>query len=417
MKSCAIYARVSDELQTRGESVAHQVSFLREYVRRKNFHAQDIWLTPDELIYCDEGISGTSIVRRAAVQALLRDAQAGKFTIVLFKGISRFARDTVDALIMLRMLQAYGLRVISFEENYDSAKDSAELIFTMHSAVAQYESEKIGIRVRVGNFEKARSGQWTGRVPDGYVLDPVTKRLQIDSVRQQVIERIFFYATSMNGASRIADQLNKEGLRTRAEGIWTAQKVLRILRNPVYVGEVHYGRRLRKLLPPGDEDPLARHYRVTWNFDRETIAVCSEAHPALVSRDTFARIQTWFTADRPRKGRIGTPRLLQGLLFCSCGEPMKVKQSGRGVYYYRCEKRARGVTACQQPYLRAEDAETLVKEQLLLDLTAELTLRQLPSQFVFDIVNSSRVITRLLKRVQIIEGDRAINLLLHYSWC
>jgi site-specific DNA recombinase len=100
--------------------------------------------------------------------------------VVLFKGISRFACDTVDALLMLRTLTACVVRVISMEENFDSRRDSAEFIFTIHSALAQAESEKTAIRVRVGASQKAKWGKWNGQPPDGYILNPNTKHLKID---------------------------------------------------------------------------------------------------------------------------------------------------------------------------------------------------------------------------------------------
>lgn len=55
--------------------------------------------------YVDEGKSGTSIVKRKEMQRLTRDAREGKFDVVLIKSISRWSRDTVDAINLVRVFK------------------------------------------------------------------------------------------------------------------------------------------------------------------------------------------------------------------------------------------------------------------------------------------------------------------------
>ena len=378
MPTCAIYARVSDELQMKGESVVHQVSFMREFARRRGEETHDPWLTPDHFIYQDQAISGTSIIKRTAVQQLVNDAKARRFDVVLFKGISRFARDTVDALVMLRVLQACGLRVISFEENFDSARDSAELIFTMHSAVAQYESEKIGIRVRIGNFEKAREGKWSGQAPDGYVLNRETRKLEIDPVRSPVIEKIFRYYERGDGCFKVAERLNEEGIMTPGGRLWSLTKIHRIIRNPAYCGDVVYGQREQGYAPPSDEDPLARRKQTRRQSDPEAIAVCRDAHAAIVERERWTKLQETMERRRGMPGRVGHAHLLTGLLKCKCGSAMGIKTNHVGVRYYRClAKYTKGKHLCDQKYIRADILERHVVERLKSDIRAHLDLDKL----------------------------------------
>ncbi len=429
MPICAIYARVSDEMQAKGESVAHQVSFLREFARRKAQQGEEGWETPEDFIFCDEGITGTSMIKRPAVTTLLRQAKEKKFTVVLFKGISRFARDTVDALVMLRTLQAYGLRVISFEENYDSDKESAELIFTMHSAVAQYESEKIGIRVRVGNFEKARAGQWTGRVPDGYKLDASTKHLVLNPDRSELIRHIFDLAVQGVSLYRTAEQLNEEGRLTSEGRKWTSQKIYRILQNPVYKGDVIYGRRMRKLAPPRLDDPLTRRYQVIFHDDDDAVTASLEAHPGIVSRDVYQHVQLKLKKNK-RIGRKGKARSLNGLLYCACGSVMTPKLSGAGVHYYRCLRSRHTDRECDQPYLRVDAVEKSVFDVLIRDLqlaedvnqVGEATMLEqtLPFLMCEDSRNSPEgieLIHHLIKKVWVDDVKRPYELSVEYLWC
>lgn len=384
MPVCAIYARVSDEEQTKGDSVAHQISFMKEFARRRDDEGTERWLAPDEYIFCDEGMSGTSIIKRVAVQTLIQHAKARNFDVVLFKGISRFARDTVDALVMLRTLQAFGLRVISFEENFDSARDNAELIFTMHSAVAQYESEKIGIRVRLGNYEKAKQGKWCGVTPDGYVLNKTTQRLELDGARAPIVKRIFDLYEQGNGTLRIADTLNREGCRTRAGALWNFTTLRRMLRNPAFAGDVVYGMRERTPAPPSDDNPLERRYRNVMTKDMARVAMAHDAHPAIVSRGQWERVQNMINSRQTAPGRKLHEYLLIGMFRCKCGSTMTTKHNGRGTRYYRCNRKfSRGTSACDQSYVRAADIEQVVLEHVRQDVMQHINeekLRQLDAK-------------------------------------
>ncbi len=360
MPVCAIYARVSDEEQVKGESIQHQISFVREFARRRSLEDRDEWTTPDQFVFVDEGITGTSLMKRTAVRALVQAASERQFEVVLFKGISRFARDTVDALVMLRTLIAAGVRVISLEENFDSRHDSAEFIFTIHSALAQAESEKIGIRVRIGAMQKARQGRWNGAAPDGYRLNPTTQKLEIDPVTAPMIRRIFELALAGHGPWVIADRMNVDGFRTPRGAFWTRKRIRDILCNPVYAGDVVYGRRERRIAI-GD-DPLARRKQTIQSRNPERLAICRDAHPALVPREQFQTIQQHLRDRSTKRGRIGKMHLLtKGLLVCKCGHHMTIKYNHRQVAYYACTgKMKKGKHYCDQRLLRADELEGLV---------------------------------------------------------
>ncbi|WAH38156.1 recombinase family protein [Alicyclobacillus dauci] len=374
MVTCAIYARVSDESQVRGESIGHQISFAKAFAQRKTIDTNEIWETPEELIFVDEGITGTSLVKRPQVQRLIRAARERAFQVVLFKGISRFARDTVDALIMLRTLTACGVRVISMEENYDSQRDSAEFVFTIHSALAQAESEKTAIRVRMGAMEKAKSGKWNGRVPDGYVLNHETKHLEIDEAFSPVIEEVFNLYVGGMGCRRIAESLNERSIYTKHGNPWSARQVARLLQNPAYVGDVVYGRRTRQFAVPDESHGFARR-KITKRVEHEShVVVCEGAHPPIVSRELFERVQEIVRSRETAPGRTGNIHLLtRGILRCTCGSSMAVKYNGHGTPYYRCVGQMdKGRTFCKQKFLRADAVEEAILCQVRNDVSKVL---------------------------------------------
>lgn len=153
----AIYARVSTDHDSQKESVGHQIAFFNRYVEERSGTIYDV--------YKDEGVSGTSIKGRSDLQRLLRDARAKNFEYVLFKSISRFARDIQDGINIKRELDSLGIGMIFIEQNIDTRTADGELMFSIHLSVAQQESEATSKRVKFGRREKAAKGKFNGSLP------------------------------------------------------------------------------------------------------------------------------------------------------------------------------------------------------------------------------------------------------------
>ena len=62
----------------------------------------------------------------------------------------RFARNTVDTLVMTRELKNYGVEVYFVEDNIWTMDGDGELRLTIMATLAQEESRKISERVRAG---------------------------------------------------------------------------------------------------------------------------------------------------------------------------------------------------------------------------------------------------------------------------
>lgn len=99
----AAYCRVSSETDEQLNSLSVQ----REYF-------DELFAAHSDLtnvgIYYDERISGLNIRKRAGFNKMVDDALAGKFDLIIVKLISRFARNTIDALKTIRDLKAKGIK-------------------------------------------------------------------------------------------------------------------------------------------------------------------------------------------------------------------------------------------------------------------------------------------------------------------
>ena len=105
----AAYCRVSTDSEEQ----------LTSYTAQKAYYTQKIDENPDwEMagIYADKGITGTSMKKRVEFKKMIAACKRGRIDLILTKSLSRFARNTVDSLEVVRMLRANGIGVIFEKE-------------------------------------------------------------------------------------------------------------------------------------------------------------------------------------------------------------------------------------------------------------------------------------------------------------
>lgn len=113
-------------------------------------------------VYVDEGISGTKMDSRPEFVRMLADCEAGKIDIILTKSLSRFARNTVDTLNVVRRLKELGIEVRFEKERINSLADEGELLITIMASFAQEEVRSLSENVKWGAAQAvwARRAQW-----------------------------------------------------------------------------------------------------------------------------------------------------------------------------------------------------------------------------------------------------------------
>lgn len=117
-----IYTRVSTAMQVDGFSLSAQERKIEEFCKYKDY-----------LIvgrYSDEGKSGSEVAGRENFQKMLFDIKRRKDNVkyvVVFK-LSRFARNTRDALNSLNEMRENGVELIVTEENIDTSTDMGNVV-------------------------------------------------------------------------------------------------------------------------------------------------------------------------------------------------------------------------------------------------------------------------------------------------
>lgn len=359
----AVYARVSTEEQAEeGFSIEGQLDTVRKYASVRGH------VVVEE--YTDRGVSGKSIEGRYALQRLLEEAKENKFDVVYVWKISRLARKNVDLLSIVEQLSKSNVKVFSISENFDTETTMGKFSLQMMGAVAEFERNTIVENVKLGMRQRARKGQWNGGIVLGYrststIIDSATSSeisLEIVPEEAVIVRKIFELYASGKGLKAIANQINKEGYRTKRNNTFSTAAIKEIILNPVYVGKIRFNR-----------------YE-NWSEKRrkgkcDDVIVVDGIHEAIISEDLWKKVQLI----QQQKSKTGIKNyegnyLLVGLMKCpKCGASMvstrttnTLKDGTKKVLrYYSCGAfRSKGSAVCNSNSLRADYAEEYVLNQI-----------------------------------------------------
>jgi len=133
--------------------------------------------------YCDEGISGAKD-SRPALNRLLADAGAGKFSVILVWKLDRLGRSLVHLVKLMEDFCRWGIELVSFSEGLDFTTTTGKLLFQIISAFAEFERDCIRERVRAGLRNAKAKGKRMGRPPLRY-LSPETRKAIAEAYRRR----------------------------------------------------------------------------------------------------------------------------------------------------------------------------------------------------------------------------------------
>ena len=267
----AAYCRVSCIKDASEHSLEAQKAFYKSQIT-----SHPGWIFAG--IYADE-LTGTK-EDRAEFQRLLADCRAGKVNMILTKSISRFARNTVTLLTVVRELKGLGIDVFFEEQNIHTLSASGELMLTLLASFAQAESysasENQKWRIRKGFKEgKLASGYMLGyRYKDGYLV--------VQPEEAETVRLIFdLYLHEGLGYVAIAKRLQVEGRMGRSGCFIGPKTVDKILRNYSYTGNLILQRYYR-------ENHLTKRKLV--NHGELPRYEVKDAHEAIIPMEVFKAV-------------------------------------------------------------------------------------------------------------------------------
>ena len=225
------YARVSTESENQKKSLNNQIEHFDEYIKQnKN------WIYVPG--YVDDGISGTSDIKRNNFMQMIEDAKKGKFDLIVTKEISRFSRNTLDSIKYTRLLLSYGVFVLFVNDNINTALPDSELRLTIMASMAQDEIRRLSERVKFGMNRAIKRGEILGNNKlYGYVKDKNSGNLLIVNNEAIIVKKIYeLYVLKKLSLAKIVNILNNDGIRTRDGNKWSVSTISRMIKNPKYKG-------------------------------------------------------------------------------------------------------------------------------------------------------------------------------------
>lgn len=332
------YGRVSTEHEAQLEALEKQMQW---YEDQTKYHPN--WIVVGR--YIDEGITGTLAKKRPAFMRMIEDAKQRKFDLIVTREVCRFARNTVDTLVLTRELRNYGVEVYFVSDNIWTMDGDGELRLTIMATLAQEESRKISERVRAGQAISRENGVLYG---NGNIIgyDRVGGTYVINPEQAETIRTIFeLYAQGL-GQKELVNELTRLGCKDGNGNVkWSCVKISRILRNATYMGYVCYNKSKvnnfleKKRIKNLDEDTF-----ILKKGDFEPIV--SEALWRLCERIRKGRIQKYQmpSGEERRRGTRIPQHLWVKKLRCRCGSgynrfKWRVLQNGTPIYGYQCNYR------------------------------------------------------------------------------
>jgi site-specific DNA recombinase len=340
MTRVVLYARYSSDNQSVA-SIEDQFRICREHATREQWNVVGT--------YHDAAISGASVILRPGVQALLQDAQRGKFEVVLAEALDRVSRDQADVATLFKHLRFASVEIVTLSEGEISElhvglKGTMNALFLKDLAVKTHR----GIRGRV---EKGKSG---GGLCYGYDVvkhtdaegEPIRGDRTINSAEAEIVRRVFREFAAGISPRAIARRFNGEEIPGPDGALWTdstlrghAARSTGLVNNELYIGKLVWNR-LRYVKDPATGKRVSRiNPREKWittevpelRIVDDALWQAAKARQGELAIRYANVIAATRAAHANRLNGTHRPRsLLSGLLVCGCcGGPYALRGQDR----------------------------------------------------------------------------------------
>ena len=221
------YVRVSTDEQTKsGLSLESQRARIQAYADMRGLQLVEL--------VTDASVSGgTPLAKRpggAGVADLVR--RRGVSAVVVIK-LDRLFRNTMDALATVTEWdkRGVGLHVLDLGGSaVDTQSASGRFMLTVLAAIGEMERGQVRERTAAALERKRERGEKTGGgVPYGYKV--ASGRIVADADERRVTKRMERLRAKGYTLRKVAERLNRDGLRTKRGASWKAVQVARALRN------------------------------------------------------------------------------------------------------------------------------------------------------------------------------------------
>lgn len=337
IKACA-YLRMSTDEQV--HSIQIQQEEIEKFAERNGYEIEN-W-------YIDKGRSGSRNTElRTEFYRLFADAADAEWKMIICLNRSRFSRlDCVEEAPFKLRLRELGISLVTVHEGEMNWSTSVGRITdAIHTEAANDYAVKVGKATLRGKLQAFKEGRFSCQCCFGLarqITDPTGEVRTFgrqgvftrpkgwtqvwvpgDPDEIKTVQFVFeTYVANDVGFKWIAQQLNEKGISAPEGGLWNANVVGRMLKNPVYVGDSRLGKTVSGKFFRLDGDQI-----VTSDFGERFKAkegiVRQGTHVGIIERDLWNAVQAKLERRHmqlPVRARGDDGYALSGIMFCGhCG--------------------------------------------------------------------------------------------------
>lgn len=328
---CAIYARVSTNLESQATSIENQIDIFYNYASQMGWEIVKV--------YTDKQ-SGTK-GNRPGLKALIQDGKDGLYDVILAKELSRLARNGKLSYELRDICQFNNIHIVCLDNSINTLEGNVQN-FGLFAWMYETESANSSRRNKQAKKVKAERGLYIGsHAPYGYFVKNGVLKIKEDDT-PNIVRRIFFDYLQGIGMDSIAKNLTAEKVLTPAQVAnksnastqWHGSTIKKILTNRHYIGNLIQGR--------SEMISVTSSYRR--EVDEENQIFHENTHDAIIEKETFNKVQELLQR-RTKSATAPQKHLFTNLLYCEeCKKGMWYKANQKG---YRCGGNIRhGDTFC-----------------------------------------------------------------------
>lgn len=301
----AIYIRVSTlEQATKGYSLDAQRDKLLAYAKSQGYEVYNV--------YTDDGYSAKDLYRPAMAQ-LIEHIKLGLVNIVIVYKLDRLIRRVRDVLELLDdVFTPHNVQLFSLHENIDVSSPFGRAALKLNATFSELERETIIDRMIMGKEQAVKQGKYLcpGKsAPFAYVLNPITKRLDIVPEEAEMVVKLFDLYIQGYSFRKLQDYASANFNHPYFNNPMSCKP---IIKRSMYSGYFTYKGEL---------------YKGT-NYD------------PIISYETYQRANAQLENNKTIRNHDSSPYLLTGLVYCAqCGNryvgKMYKHNDGPKEYVYR----------------------------------------------------------------------------------
>jgi site-specific DNA recombinase len=265
---------------------------------------------------------------RTKFAEMLSQIEKGKAEGVLSWHPDRLARNAVDGGKIIHLIDKGIIKSLKFPTFWFEPTPQGLFMLQIAFGQSKYYVDNLRENVTRGMRQKIRNGVWPLWAPLGYLNNPITRGIDVDTKKTPLIKKMFrVYSNGNYTLKEMSEWCKKIGLKSNLGNDISPGQIQKTLQNIFYIGLMKY---------KGE--------------------VFEGTHKPLISKKLFDKVQE-VLKQRGKPQKIKHNFAFLGLMKCPCSASItaeiKIKKSGREYIYYRCTKKK---GPCPEKHFLREEA-------------------------------------------------------------